>query len=839
MADELKMIEFSRGGRPMDVFDLERVVGGVAGDVVKMKNSFKITPPAATNAEASGSRRWDGTKVVGQKHGNGSVSARWQVRGATAQAALDNVAVFLEQVRSTRPCRFIKWRAEQEPYPTYYEVRGPGEWVPDYSKVVFDQGFSVFVDATWPVAPLALQDRMDVFDDFSVDSIGDYTFDAGGGTLAVAGGQLVPSTNAAKRFYHSARGYRYSDAQVTFKFTPGTQAGGEAVGVYLRRLDANNYLFAQVVGNNALTIQKQDGGVPTGLATTAIGSFTSGSPHWIRLRAEGNVLTAEFWTSKPTPMGAPAVTLTHQLSTADAVKFGNGVVGQAGAIIAGGPAPAVDWRYGDFEVLPYTYRNRTLPELVTIGDIPGDEDAPALVDVNVTTFGGATAAVWALLGWNKRQPWNRVWNGHFEVDTAGWATTVDNFLVAGATATRVTTASKFGTAAMQVVTAATAGQGARFVAYGRFRRGVTYTLSLWIMSAAQTTSVKLAAGKPDWTNIASNDANLSAVWTQRTLTFTPDADYDEYRFGVKTNAATATTFLVDGVQVYEGTVAPTLDTQTEGRGAVPPFGVIPAASVSSVTGWAITADANYHGGQGLKVTTAGAGSGTATWLMDPSALEADDFSGEIEVEFFARVELATGLVSPKLTLTTLGPGGASFGVQRTANDLPLGKLLTKPSAGTVFRRVRIGTLTFNVDRRRPSPMAVTLAGSWALGSTGTFGVDELIAVPLAKRAVSGPTGKVLDTSYPKFTRTTSQVTRIMRSDGSGWSYAPGGVASNPTQDVGMSRTIEMDSGSTDVLLALSSLVPDDPTSDATNEQKDYSATVHFDVWPRVALARGS
>jgi hypothetical protein len=46
-----------------------------------------------------------------------------------------------------------------------------------------------------------------VTDDFSTNTIANYTFDTGGGTLSVSGGQLVPSSNAEKRLYRNLGGY--------------------------------------------------------------------------------------------------------------------------------------------------------------------------------------------------------------------------------------------------------------------------------------------------------------------------------------------------------------------------------------------------------------------------------------------------------------------------------------------------------------------------------------------------------------------------------------------------------------------------------------------------------
>jgi hypothetical protein len=106
------------------------------------------------------------------------------------------------------------------------------------------------------------------------------------------------------------------------------------------------------------------------------------------------------------------------------------------------------------------------------------------------------------------------------------------------------------------------------------------------------------------------------------------------------------------------------------------------------------ADATYRGGSGLKVTTAGAGTFTATYGIDPSTLPPDAFTDkELRVEVWARVDLASTLVSPILKVTVQPGAGLNFGAERpTVEWGTAGKLLTKPSSGSAKRQVLLGTL---------------------------------------------------------------------------------------------------------------------------------------------------
>jgi hypothetical protein len=270
-----------------------------------------------------------------------------------------------------------------------------------------------------------------------------------------------------------------------------------------------------------------------------------------------------------------------------------------------------------------------------------------------------------------------------------------------------------------------------------------------------------------------------------------------------------------------------------------PFGILRAEAADTVSTWAATADADYRGGSGLQATASGAGSASAEWIVDPATLAPDPFTlGELELDFWVRAEIAAALVSPKLTLSAKPSAGTNFGAQRhTGLWGTQGELLTKPSSGTRFRMVKLGSMTVVCDPLRPVLWRFRLDGSWAAGSSGVFGLDDLYVVP-AGSMVAGPTGKALDANYPKFVASTSQTTKVIRSDQSGLAASP---PANPSPDSGLGGPglLEPPAGQLDTLLVLSSLVPDDPTSDASSEQEDYTGTVHLSVWPTTRFVRGA
>lgn len=273
--------------------------------------------------------------------------------------------------------------------------------------------------------------------------------------------------------------------------------------------------------------------------------------------------------------------------------------------------------------------------------------------------------------------------------------------------------------------------------------------------------------------------------------------------------------------------------------AVAPFGLVePDTHASTVyTTWAATADANYRGGQGTKVTTAGAGTANFTIAVDPSTIAPDDFSpDEVTIEVWARVELASTVAAPRVYLSLLPFAGTAFGGEQFSAEFgAAGKLLTVPSSGTRFRFVKLGTLTMPVDLGAPLKYNLKTAASWATGSSGTFGLDYLFFVPARQRALSA-SSKPNDSSYAKFIASTAATTKTIRHDLSG-RVASG--AGNAGRDSGLGGSLlELPAGSVDLAIKLSSLVADDPTLDATTEQISHtSVTGTLNVTPRYWLAR--
>lgn len=270
-----------------------------------------------------------------------------------------------------------------------------------------------------------------------------------------------------------------------------------------------------------------------------------------------------------------------------------------------------------------------------------------------------------------------------------------------------------------------------------------------------------------------------------------------------------------------------------------PFGLLEAESASNLSGWSVEADGTAHEASMLKDTSAlSSDVYSASWSVDPSLLSPDDFSSEVAVEVWARVMLASTIVSPNLVLSVRPEDGLSFGSARYTDEWgSAGKLLVTPSSGTgIWRMVRLGTIHMLVDRLRPRRWLVWLSGSVGATTSGAWGIDYLLLVPAAQRA-SSPVNKANDSTFPTFVASTAETSKTIKSNLSALVAKPPAYG-HPDHGLGGQR-IELPPGEVELLAKLSSLVPDDPTSSAATEQLSHSATVHVAVTPRWYLTRSS
>lgn len=394
MADRVRIGSFDSNNRFVTELDVND------GSTYKfLRDTLRFIPPESQQAVSQIERRYGGGWVAGETHGNGGIEAEWYVKGTTKADTQDKAENLLAALAKQGPGRYLEFRPDGSQFSVYYELRGPGQSEVLWRWIEWQGTDSIHLKGAWQVAPLAYGDYLDFVDDFSTNTIADYTQEAG--AWSISSGRLVPPLGTS-RIYHTSRGYLYSDVQVTARlvYNGPAPATDTVIGVIIRGLDPTNRLYSRLLisaaAADSIRAVKVDNGASTALTplVNLAADPAVGNTIWLRSRITGNDVTTEYFTSQPTPNAAPTATATTTLSGADATKFGAGVVGKVGLLFES-TETAGEWQVEDFIVEPYTYRLQTLPTKIRLPKVPGT--APAAADLYVTQSGANQA--WALLAW--------------------------------------------------------------------------------------------------------------------------------------------------------------------------------------------------------------------------------------------------------------------------------------------------------------------------------------------------------------------------------------------------------------------------------------------------------
>jgi hypothetical protein len=217
--------------------------------------------------------------------------------------------------------------------------------------------------------------------------------------------------------------------------------------------------------------------------------------------------------------------------------------------------------------------------------------------------------------------------------------------------------------------------------------------------------------------------------------------------------------------------------------------------------------------------------------IDPSVLQRDDFTrNEIQLEVWGRMYVNTA--HKATVVTSLEPSSAATGASSryTSEYGSTGKLLAAPSSGSGWYYYRLGTLPASVDSNNAAVYKLRLSTTFTASVAAEFAIDHIAIVPARQRALT-PTGRALDSSYPRFVNSASAVTKTIRNDLSGW------LGTTPYPDSGLGgQLLEVPPGNVDLFIKATRGVPDITT---TADDATQTLTVSGTIIPRYYLARGS
>ncbi len=408
MADRLRMVRRT-AGRLVTLIDFSD-----GASVTPVRDSFKIEAPQSERSMARSRSRYGGSRQVGERAGNGAISFVVGIHhDDEADTALERWGRIATFAASYIPGSMIEWRPEGATSSTFYELMGSATTRdPGYSWAAFVGARWLTMELRWEVAPLALLPPMDFAERWNDDSIvdGDWAVTTGAatdftiasGSLTVTGGLLT----TIRRLRRDHEGYELGDGQMTVAYhTPATGTiANFTMALGMHGTTAGGYLMAYVQGAAIRLYKVTPDHTATQFTVGTITALALDTDYWLRFRIQGNDLTAEHWTAAPTPLGTPALTITHTLVGGDIATYASGK-----ASIAWWTPLAATARIDDVGFESFTYRNVTTPTVVNLSAVPGD--APALVDLDITTSGagagsggaagtgGESYPVWALIGW--------------------------------------------------------------------------------------------------------------------------------------------------------------------------------------------------------------------------------------------------------------------------------------------------------------------------------------------------------------------------------------------------------------------------------------------------------
>lgn len=168
----------------------------------------------------------------------------------------------------------------------------------------------------------------------------------------VSGGVLqIPSGPTSQTILlRTADNKLWGDSQTTVRIVAGSPTDGSAVvltPVFVNVVDYLQVAYSTNTGSPSIDIQVTVAGRTFVLASTPVTGISQGQPIWLRAKREGDLVTAELWTTPPTESTLPAFSTQTWLSGSDADAFGDSVLSQIGV---GGYFGTTTWALDDFQI---------------------------------------------------------------------------------------------------------------------------------------------------------------------------------------------------------------------------------------------------------------------------------------------------------------------------------------------------------------------------------------------------------------------------------------------------------------------------------------------------------
>lgn len=220
---------------------------------------------------------------------------------------------------------------------------------------------------------------MSMIDSFGFDSVnnGDWTYDAGAGTLTAGAGQLTPTSTAQKAIRRGGV-MVYQPAQ-TWRFHTGASVAATwDLGVYLKWVSGSSILQAGI-NATGLYVGKWTG-TWTDLATQAV-TLSPNTDYWLKATLVGSAVTVAVYASDPNVSPAPVAlaSRSYTLTGGDATAWSGSVAGQVGANIV---PKGTDWLYYNWR-LDAAYLRQDRPVFSAwLLDVPGSVPAEVSFEIN-------------------------------------------------------------------------------------------------------------------------------------------------------------------------------------------------------------------------------------------------------------------------------------------------------------------------------------------------------------------------------------------------------------------------------------------------------------------------